>query len=191
MPNTQTATHTQDFWSKLIVKKNVDLPDLPQKYRSDDGSFLIGLVKEYAQDLSEGDAEIFDDKWITAQTIDGAVFAYPDVDQYFNLVNRDNYGSAKDIDAKTFGLIASLMNYSIASFQFQTLNPELSHIMGNNYHILRNSFYSLLDVALYPDEIRETGDELQKERLALFANITKEQIAGLSHISDGIYSITN
>ena len=101
------------------------------------------------------------------------------------------YGSADKIDAKAFGFIASLIVYSHASFAFDGKHPILSSIMGNGYHLLRGSFYSFLDVALYPDEIRDSGDELQNERLPLFENITEEQKAALDHMSTGVYSITN
>ena len=192
MPNTQTATtQTQDFWSKLITKTNVDLPDLPDRYRSDDGSFLIGMVKEKANQLFTKDGQAFPEEWVTAETIDGAIFAYPKVDYDLSMKNPMNYGSAENIDAKAFGLIASLIVYSHASFAFEANHPILSSIMGNGYHSLRSSFYSFLDVALYPDEIRDCGDETQNERLPLFENITEEQKAALDHMSTGIYSITN
>lgn len=192
MPNTQTAiTQTQDFWSKLITKTNVDLPDLPDRYRSDDGSFLIGMVKDIAENLFEEKDQAFPDEWVTAETIDGAIFAYPNVDHDLSMKNPMNYGSAENIDAKAFGLIASLIVYSNASFAFKEKSPALSLIMGNGYHSLRGSFYSFLDVALYPDEINDYGDEIQKERLPLFENITDAQKQALNHMSTGIYSITN
>ena len=78
MPNTQTATtQTQDFWSKLITKTNVDLPDLPDRYRSDNGSFLIGMVKQKAKSLFAKDEQAFPEEWVTAETIDGAIFCLP------------------------------------------------------------------------------------------------------------------
>lgn len=191
MSNTQNAIHTQDFWSKLIAKKNVDLPDLPNQYKSDDGSFLIGMVKDLGKGLVANGGDSFEDSWITAETIDGAIFAYPDVDSCFDLSNPMNYGSANSIDAKAFGLIATLMVYSQASFAFEHKHPTLSAIMGNGYHSLRSSFYGFLDVALYPDEIRDTGDELQNERLSLFTDMTEAQKTAIDDMSTGIYSITN
>ncbi len=191
MPNTKSTSSNRFFWDKFIASKNVDLPELPQNYRSDNGAFLIDLTKQQADRLVVSSDGIFPDKWITAKTIDGAIFAYPDVDNTFDLSNPMNYGSAKSIDAQTLGIIVSMMVYSIASFQFEPTNAQLSAVMGDNYHSLRNSFYGFLDTALYPDEVSETGDDEQIARLSLFADATDAEKESLSEASSAIYSITD
>ena len=191
MSNNQNAIETKCFWDKLVSKTNVDLPDLPDRYKSDNGDFLIGMAKEQGRRLVSKSGVAIPEKWVTGETIDGAIFAYPDVDTCFDLSSPMNYGSAERIDAKAFGLICTLTVYSHGSFEFEHSNPVLSGIMGNGYHELRDSFYSLLDVALYPDDMAEDGDDKQISQLSWFADITDAQKEALSNMSSGIYSITN
>ena len=193
MPSLRDSNHTDAFWSKLIVETGVDLPDLPDNYRSDNGSFLLGMVAKQSQSFLGHGCDVSDDEsdWITAKTVDGAMFAYPKTDSTLCSSNPMSGGSAKNIDPKAFGLIVSMIVFSHASFVFSEKHPILSQIMSNGYHSLRSSFYSLLDVALYPSEISDTGDETQQARIEWFAGLTDEQKTALDDMSTAIYSMTN
>ncbi len=195
MPNTQTAiTQTQDFWSKFITKTNVDLPDLPDlpdRYCSEYDSFLIGMAKEKAKSLFFKDKQASPEEWVTAETIDGAIFAYPNVEGTVDIGNLKNYGPVPNMDAQAFGLIVSLIVYGHVSFDSYKLSPRLSEVMGYNYNKLRTSFYELIDAALYPDAIAEDADDETTTRIAWFSELTIEQKAALDAMTRSIYSMTN
>lgn len=193
MSDTKTTSLTALFWDKFITKTNVELADLPDRCKGGNGSFLKGMVATKAQDFLADDSEVSEDSedWVTAETIDGAVFAYPNVERTLNMENPMNYGSAPNMDAQAFGLIVSMIVYSHASFGFYESNPQLSEVMGNNYHKLRTSFYELLDAALYPDEIADDADDETTTRIAWFSELTEEQKEALGVMSQGIYSITD
>lgn len=190
MTNSKEVSQNTFFWGSLISEKNVEIPEVPKNYGGEKGKLLKRLAIEQAQNYVCSENGVFEENWITAKTIDGAVFAYPDVDNLFDVSNKMNHGHAKGIDGMTLGMMMSLMAYSVGSFEYES-QPELSKCLSNNYHSLNESFYELVDIALYPDEVEGTDVEKLAERLEMFADATSEQTAYLDRVSSDMYAITD
>ena len=88
-------------------------------------------------------------------------FMYPDTDDSLHLHNINSY-EEYEVDGRIFGLIASLMVFSNASFAFYEKAPKLSQLFAEHYHATRNAFYDAVDKIAYSKDSSVSEEEKQQ-----------------------------
>ena len=168
---TDTTTMNDKFYETFItvVPECIRLDFLPAKLK---GNF--NAIATFENNVCAQAKIMSDDytgaNWEFTESKDGnAFFIHPSLSDGPFIINDMNTQREYTVDSRVFGLLATWIIFSRASFAFEHKDREASIIFSNHYHALRNAFYSLLDDMIYNETIELTAE--QKEEIKVMSNI--------------------
>ncbi|MGP9666714.1 antirestriction protein [Psychrobacter sp. AOP31-A1-22] len=153
MTTKTTATMTDKFYEAFItvVPDCIRMDFLPAKFKGNINAFLSFENAVYNQ-ANEMCSDYNGGSWEFVEAKDGnAFFIHPNNDDTSYTISNINSYKDYEVDGRIFGMLASWIIFSHASFAFQHKDPSASAMFANHYHALRNAFYSTVDKMVYED----------------------------------------
>lgn len=162
---TKTITTMSDkFYEALVtvVPESIRMHFLPAKFKGNINAFLSfenGVYNQANKMCRDYDGGY----WEFAECKDGnAFFIHPNGADKSYTISNINTQQDYEVDGRIFGMLASWIIFSHASFAFEHKDPSASAMFANHYHALRDAFYGLVDDMAY-----ENPDVSEEEKQAI------------------------
>ena len=161
-----TVTMTDKFYEEFIavVPDCIRIDFLPAKFKGNINAFLSFENAVYNQ-ANKMCSDYDGGYWEFVEAKDGnAFFIHPDNDDTSHTISNINTYQDYEVDGRIFGMLASWIVFSQASFAFEHKDPSASAMFANHYHALRDAFYSTVDKMVYEnDEVSKEEKQAIKE----------------------------
>ena len=154
MTTKTTVTMTDKFYETFItvVPDCIRMDFLPAKFKGNINAFLSfenAVYREAGKMCNDYEGGY----WEFVESKEGnAFFMHPDSDDTSYTISNINTYQDYEVDGRIFGMLASWIVFSHASFAFEHKDPSASAMFANYYHALRDAFYSTVDALVYEND---------------------------------------
>ena len=179
--NQEVTTMPNVFFNEIatIVKEEDRLDFLPLMFKGVAKGY-IGYERLMFNQATAMSEDYKGGLWEFAKTKEGdSFFMFPSGDEAYTIHIPMRQATYK-VDGRIFGLLASMIVFSHASFAYFDTDQKLARIYANHYHALRNVFYSAVDRLIHYTD--DEGENIPVEKRVKLTKIKFTQIEEMSSL---------